>query len=89
MEGVSIRPNAKPWTVKEQIVEDPASGLTFQFEVVPGSTAEFRLLIYGETLPFGNREIVFDCDGVLAGGGTATRGLCKPAWPMSADELGS
>jgi hypothetical protein len=70
---------AKTWSVEEQIIEDSVSGLTFQFEVVPESTARFRLRIFGD-LPLGNREILFDKDGKVAGMGSAVRGLSRPTW---------
>jgi len=75
---MALKPDGKPWTVREQIVEDLASGLTFQFEVMPDG--EVRLRVYGDALPFGNREIIFDEKGAEAGAGTATAGLCRPAW---------
>lgn len=82
---MAIKDGAKDWTVKEQIIEDPASGLTIQFEVMPSSTARFRLRIFGD-LPFGNREILFDCEGQEAGSGTLTTGLCKPTWSTPIEE---
>lgn len=74
---MSLRPNAKPWIVPEQIIEDVE--LTFQFEVMPDGSP--RLRIFGEVLAFGNREIIFDRHGNHDGGGTYTGGLCKPTWP--------
>lgn len=68
------------WKIKQQIVEDPSSGLTFQMEVMPDTSAPYRLRIFGEALPFGNREILFDKDGKKVGSGTFTGGLCKPTW---------
>lgn len=79
---MSLKPNGKPWTIREQIIDDPASGLTLQFEVMPDG--EPRLRLFGESLPFGNREIIFDTAGAEAGGGTYT-GLCKPAWLQPVD----
>ena len=73
-----IKPNASDWTIKEQIVEDGVSGLSIQFKVMPDGTP--RLVIYGESLPCGNREIVFDENGAEAGAGTATTGLCHANW---------
>jgi hypothetical protein len=78
-EHVSVKDNARDWTVKEQIIED-ASGLTIQFEVVPNDTARYRLRLFGDSLPFGNREILFDVDGIEAGSGTAFCRGCKPTW---------
>lgn len=79
-----LKPNAKDWTVKEQIIKDDASGLTIQFEVLPDG--EPRLRIYGKALPYGNREIMFHQDGTEAGAGTAT-GLCRPVWFSSIDDF--
>ena len=53
-----IKPDAKKWIVLEQLVEDPVTGLAFQFEVTPDG--EPRLRLFGESLPFVNREIHFD-----------------------------
>jgi hypothetical protein len=75
---MALKPDGKFWTVREQIIEDPASGLTFQFEVMPDGKP--RLRVFGDKLRFGNREIIFDENGEEAGAGTATAGLCRPAW---------
>jgi len=80
-----LKPNAKSCVIKEQIVEDLASGLTIQFEVVADGTTRLRL--YGDSLPFGNRDIVFDGNGEEAGAGTCLAGLCRPAWLTSISEL--
>ncbi len=79
-----LKPSAKDWTVKEQIVEDLVTGLTFQFEVAPDGTA--RLRIYGD-FPYGNRDIAFDENGEKAGSGTSVSGLCRPAWLSIVDEF--
>ena len=78
-EGVILKDDARPWTVKEQIVEDLVTSLTFQFEVIPHSTARYRLRIFGD-IPFGNRELIFNEAGEMSGSGTFTSGLCKPTW---------
>ena len=75
---ISVKPDGKPWTVREQIVDDPVTGLTFQFEMTPGG--EPRLRLFGTQLPNGNREITFNARGEEAGAGTGTSGLCRPAW---------
>ena len=74
---MAVKPQAKQWIIREQIIEDPVSGLTFQFEVMPKGDA--RLYVYGD-LPFGNREFIFDSKGKEAGAGTAITGLCRPSW---------
>lgn len=74
---MAVKPQATQWIIREQIIEDPVSGLTFQFEVMPKGDA--RLRVYGD-LPFGNREFIFDSQGKEAGAGTAITGLCRPSW---------
>lgn len=74
---MALKPDGKPWTIIEQIIEDPVSGLTFQFEAMPDG--EYRLAIFGASLEFGNREFSFT-DGKMVGAGTHIRGLCRPAW---------
>jgi hypothetical protein len=74
---MAVKPNAKLWTIREQIIEDPVSGLTFQFEVMPEGDA--RLRIFGN-LPFGNREFIFDDKGHEAGAGVALTDFCRPSW---------
>ena len=68
----------REWTVREQIIEDPVSGLTFQFETLSNGSSVFR--VFGESLSFGNREFYFDAEGHDAGSSTAVGGLCKPTW---------
>jgi len=79
---MAIKPDGLPWTICEQIFTDRAAGLTFQFEVMPDG--EQRLRVFGEALPFGNREYFFNEAGARAGSGTAT-GLCRPAWMEQVD----
>lgn len=80
-----LRENARDWAVKEQVVADAASGLTFQFEVRPDGV--MRLALFGQGLPFGNREILFK-DGEECAAGSFT-GLCRPAWPDREDDDGA
>ncbi len=63
--------NAKALIILEQIFED-ASGITFQF-IVNEDTPDFpfRIRMFGDILPFGNRELTIGKDGVVNGGGTA------------------
>jgi hypothetical protein len=58
-------------------VEDAASGLVLQFECLDG---RLRLVIAGEKLPFGNREILFDSEGREAASGTLVGRFRKPSW---------
>ncbi len=80
---MAVKPDAKDWTIKEQIIEDLATGLTFQFEVTPQGSTRFR--IFGD-LPFGNREFIFDRNGAEAGSGTVLSGLCRPSWLTAIDD---
>jgi len=77
---MSIKNDARSWSIKEQVFDDPTTGLTLQFEVVEDDAeSPFRLRIFGD-LPFGNREILFSADGKRSGAGTFLAGLCKPTW---------
>ena len=80
---MALKPNAAQWSIKEQIIEDPASGLTLQFEVLPDGRSQLR--VFGNSLPFGNREILFDHSGEEAAGGTFV-GRCQPAWITSVSD---
>jgi hypothetical protein len=72
-----IKPNGAKCTIREQIVEDHASGLTLLFECENGRA---RLVIASKALPYGNREIVFDNDGNEAGAGTLVGKFRRPSW---------
>ena len=72
-----IKPNGLLCKIREQIVEDLASGLILQFELTDGKT---RLVIAGKSLPFGNREILFDADGKEAAAGTLLGEFRRPSW---------
>ena len=77
---MAVKPNAQDWTIKEQIIEDPVTGLTFQFYVNDKAPeCPMRFVIYGAG-PFGNREYLFDVTGAEAGSGTAMGGVCRPNW---------
>lgn len=82
---MAMKPNGNTWSIKEQVIEDLPTGLTFQFETMPGSDAPFRLRIFGD-LPFGNREILFNAQGEEAGSGTFLSGHCRPSWLTSVDD---
>ena len=58
---MSVETRSREWVVREQIVEDPTSGLTFQFELSPEGRPVLR--VFGDALPFGNREVHFDSFG--------------------------
>ncbi len=74
---MAIKPGGALCPIREQIVDDQASGLILQFERAEGST---RLKIVGRSLPFGNREIVFDAEGREAAAGTLLRKCRRPSW---------
>ena len=52
-------------------------GLILQFECENGRT---RLIIAGASLPFGNREILFDDEGQEAAAGTMLGRFRRPSW---------
>ncbi|MBC8338077.1 MAG: hypothetical protein ISR51_01700 [Rhodospirillales bacterium] len=76
---MAVKPEADNLTIKEQIIEDPVSGLSLQFSVVEGSDSPFRLRVFG-ALPHGNREFVFDTAGIRTGAGSAVGSFCRPTW---------
>ncbi len=76
---MTVKPSGRLCGILEQIIEDPVSGLTFQFLLMPDSDAPVRLRVFG-ALPHGNREFLFDRNGQEAGGGTAFSGTCRPSW---------
>ncbi len=76
---MAVKPSGRLCGILEQIIEDPVSGLTFQFLLMPDSDAPVRLRVFG-ALPHGNREFLFDHNGQEAGAGTAFSGTCRPSW---------
>ncbi len=72
-----IKPNASLCGIREQIIEDASTGLILQFECSDGRP---RLVIAGKSLPFGNREILFDADGREAAAGTLLGEFRRPSW---------
>ena len=75
-----LKPNGATCTVREQIIEDAASGLTLQFECEDG---RLRLVLAGRPLTLGNREILFDDQGREAGAGTLVGEFRRPSWLKS------
>jgi hypothetical protein len=67
-----LMPNAKVVKIKEQIINDLATGLMVIVRLTP--SGEPRLHLIGDTLPFGNRDFQFSEDGELVGTGTGTCG---------------
>ena len=67
-----LLPNAGVTKIKEQVIEDLATGLTIEFKA--REDGEFRLHLSGSILPLGNREIHFDKDGDYVGAGTWLNG---------------
>lgn len=83
MESAIIKEGAKTLNIKEQIWYNDASGLTFDFVVVENDPeCPFRLRIYGDILPLGNRELLINNDGIIDGGGTA---LTECPFPFDKD----
>ena len=76
---MAIKPGGGTCNIREQIIEDPVSGLTFQFSIIKGTSAPFRLKVFGN-IPNSNREIVFDQEGEMTGAGTLLVGACRPSW---------
>ena len=72
-----LKPNGALCHVREQIIEDTASGLTLQFECNDG---RLRLVLAGKPLTHGNREILFDEQGREAAAGTLLGEFRRPSW---------
>ena len=71
------KPDGRVGAVKEQIIEDPVTGLILHFSVgVDGYT---KLVLHGD-LPMGNREHIFYPDGSLMGSGTFIGQCPAPSW---------
>ncbi len=64
-----VFPNAKMVKIKEQIINDLATGLMLVIRLTP--SGEPRLHLMGDILPFGNRDFQFDVNGELAGTGSS------------------
>jgi hypothetical protein len=79
---MALKPNGRVCTVREQIVEDVASGLILQFECAEGC---LRLVIAGQALPMGNREFIFDATGREAAIGTLLGDFRRPSWLKKVD----
>jgi hypothetical protein len=77
--SVSLKPGGTMCRIREQILRDDASGLTFQFEVDPQGRTLFR--IFGDAMPGGNWEVGFE-DGIVSFTGTSLGGTC----PTSMDD---
>ncbi len=86
------RPNGKICSIKEQIIEDLVTELTFQFEAteyeVDGKIVrETKMRIFGKNLPLtDNRELFFDENGHHVGSGAYVGCKNKPTWPMEIEE---
>ncbi len=75
---MAIKPDGLPCNIREQIINDLVTGLTLQFEAISDGTT--RLRIYGDSLPLGNREIIFDKEGKESASGTALTDSCHATW---------
>ena len=64
-----MKTRAKTLSIKEQVYKD-ASGITFQFLVRENSEFPFKILLFSDDLPFGNRELSIDKEGLIKGGGS-------------------
>ena len=84
---MSEKMNSRAWTVREQILRDPATGLTITFAI--DDLGRPRLRLHGDCLPFGNREIGFGTDGLEAFAGTSAAPCPTPSWIRGPLEPGS
>jgi hypothetical protein len=77
---MAVKPEGRICEIREQIIEDPVTGLSFQFIFRPDTDAPVRLVVHGALPGNGNREFLFDSDGNEAGAGTGFTGVCRPTW---------
>lgn len=75
-DDVQIAETGKLCNIVEQVIEDPVTDLTIEFEVMPYGDTKMRIL--GPNLRFGNREFIFDQNGILGATGTAVACNCRP-----------
>lgn len=85
----SVKIDAQDWVIKEQIVDDLVTELTFQFERIDNDPdCPMRMRIFGKNLPFGNREILFSKAGIVSASGTALADSCgRPTWLTDVNKL--
>lgn len=76
--AMAAKPGGGICSIREQIIEDKATGLTFQFVLKDDGTSRFY--VQGSSLPLGNREFIFEADGRLGATGTALTDVSKPSW---------
>jgi hypothetical protein len=72
-----LKPNGALCRVREQIIEDAATGLILQFECDDG---RLRIVLAGKVLSAGSRELLFDDQGREAGAGTLAGEFRRPTW---------
>jgi len=77
---MAIKPSGKLCSIREQIIEDPVTGLSIQFVSRPDTDSPVRMVIFGALPDGGSREILFDAEGNEAGAGTALGVSCRPSW---------
>lgn len=65
-----LRDNARPILIMEQWIEDLITGLTLEFSF-NANDGTSKLTLRGECLPCGNRDIIFNTEGQMAGAGTS------------------
>ncbi len=68
--------NEGRFNIQEQVIEDLVSELTLQFIGLPNGRS--KLVIFGDNLQYGNRDLTFDSDGWHDGAGTFVGTGCKP-----------
>lgn len=77
---MAIKPSGSLCPIREQIIEDPVTGLSIQFIARPDTDAPIRMVIFGAMPDGGSREILFDADGNEAGAGSSLGASCRPNW---------
>ena len=77
---MAVKPEGRLLAIREQIVEDKASGLTLQFELRPDGHGVLRI---SGPLPHGGREFVFGHSGAIESSGATTTDHARVSWLRS------
>jgi hypothetical protein len=74
------KPDGHHFAIKEQIFDDPVTGISFQFFAVPDDLrAPFRFRVFGN-VSYVDHEFVFDRNGVIRGRETVLVRRSRPTW---------
>lgn len=82
---MAVKPNGRLLVIREQIIEDAASGLTLQFEVRDNGHSVLK--VFGPMCRE-HREIVFEHSGGVGTTDTVADQTLRPSWLSIAKQAG-